>query len=472
MSLPLRRFASLLDEEQIHHAEEVAAEAARRLAGRTWWHVNSTAQGGGVAEMLHPLLGYVRGLGINARWLVISGNPEFFSITKRLHHLLHGMPGDGGPLGDSERKTYEAVMTANLDDLMAVVKPGDIVQLHDPQTAGLAPALTRHGAIVIWRSHIGADAANEHTDRGWEFLAPYLGENVAATVFSREAYIPDCCQPDQTMIIPPSIDPFSPKNQEMDEASVRAILVHSGLVEGPQGPGEPLFHDTDGLPQRVNRQADIVHHGPSPGWETPLVVQISRWDPLKDPIGVMQGFADLLHRDELDEVELLLAGPNVSGVSDDPEGATTYAKVLEAWQQLPHATRGRVHLVSLPMVDANENAAIVNALQRHAAVIVQKSLREGFGLTVTEAMWKGRPVVGSNIGGIQDQIENGVHGLLIDDPADLHAFGEALRQVLTDPELAAQLGDAARQRVEDEYLGVTHLLRWAEVLERVDTTGA
>ncbi len=142
--------------------------------------------------------------------------------------------------------------------------------------------------------------------------------------------------------------------------------------------------------------------------------------------------------------------------------------MLEAWRRLPDGDRERVHLVSLPMVDIEENAAIVNALQRHAAVVVQKSLSEGFGLTVTEAMWKGRPVVASRIGGIQDQIVDGEDGLLVD-PTDLPAFGEAVRRVLEDPMLAARLGTNAKQRVADDYLGVRHLVQYAELLERIET---
>jgi trehalose synthase len=183
----------------------------------------------------------------------------------------------------------------------------------------------------------------------------------------------------------------------------------------------------------------------------------------------MYGFAALLEREgEVAGAELVLAGPNVRAVADDPEGAATYDELVAAWRSLPHAHRRRVHLASLPMEDAQENAAIVNALQRHAAVVVQKSLHEGFGLTVTEAMWKGRPVVASAVGGIQDQIVDGVHGLLVHDPADLTAFGAALRRVLLEPELAARLGDAAQQQVREEYLGVRHLRQYAELITRID----
>lgn len=461
----LDRFASLVSAEQLDQLQKAARATAGRMEGRVWWNVNSTARGGGVAEMLQSLLAYARGAGINTRWLVIKGMPEFFRITKRLHHAIHGEPGDESPLGDAERSVYEAVLAENAAELLGLVQPRDIVLLHDPQTAGLSSILSNAGVDVIWRSHVGADASNAETERAWAFLAPYLTE-VAVMVFSRKAYIPAAVSPERTAVIPPSIDPFSPKNQELEEATVKSILVHTGLVAGPPGNGQPVYDRADGSPGRVSRKADIIRNGPPPMWESPLVVQVSRWDPLKDPIGVMRGFAE--SGEMPSEAELILAGPNVTAVTDDPEGASTFDAVLSAWRQLSHAHRGRVHLASLPMADIEENAAIVNALQRHAAVVVQKSLREGFGLTVTEAMWKARPIVASRVGGIQDQIENGVHGLLIDDPNDLETFGLALRRVLADSELAARLGTNAHQRVREEFLGVRHLAQYGELLERVD----
>lgn len=464
---PIARFGTLLGEEPMREATAIAEATAQRMAGRTWWNINATARGGGVAEMLHSLLSYARGASIDARWLVIAGSPAFFQITKRLHHAIHGMPGDGSSLADTERAVYDATLADNADELLALVRPNDVVLLHDPQTAGLAPSLLEHGATVLWRSHVGADIPNEQTQCAWDFLRVYL-EHVPALIFSRQAYIPDWCDPSRVTVISPSIDAFSPKNQEMEDGAVRAILVHTGLVEGPPGDGRPLYRREDGSPARVDRRADIVRLGRAPAWETPLVAQVSRWDPLKDPIGVMHGFADLVSRDGLDEPNLLLAGPNVTAVADDPEAAATFNDVLAAWRALPHGIRSRVHLVSLPMADVAENAAIVNAIQRHAAVIVQKSLREGFGLTVTEAMWKARPVVASRVGGIQDQIHHGIHGLLLDDPTDAHEFAEALRCVLTHPELAEQLGRHAQQRVRDEFLGVRHLIRYAELLATLE----
>ena len=212
----------------------------------------------------------------------------------------------------------------------------------------------------------------------------------------------------------------------------------------------------------------MVRLGRAPTWQTPLVVQVSRWDTLKDPVGVMRGFATLVDWRAPAEAQLLLAGPNVTGVSDDPEGADVLNATIEAWRGFPHAVRNRIHIASLPTADVEENAIIVNALQRHATVVVQKSLQEGFGLTVTEAMWKGRPVLASAVGGIRDQIENGVSGVLIEDPTDTDAFATALRGLLEQPDVATRMGNAARERVRARFLGLRHLLDYARLIEKID----
>lgn len=464
---PIDRFSPITGPAAVAEAERIGESIGARLSERAVWNVNSAATGGGVAEMLRSLLPYVRGFGIDARWVVIGGTPEFFHITKRLHHALHGSRGDGSPLADAERAVYEAVSRANADELSAVVRPRDIVILHDPQTAGLAPAMARHGAIVIWRCHVGADEPNQEVEGGWRFLTPYL-QGLAAAVFSRRQYIPDGFDSDRSVVIPPSIDPFSPKNQELTDDVVRAILVHTGLIDGPSGDTSPTFIRSDGSPGRVDRRADIVRLGRAPLWETPLIVQISRWDPLKDPVGLMEGFALVAKNETLGDAELILGGPNVNAIEDDPESAQTLNEVIHRWRAFPHNTRDRIHLASLPMADLEENGTIVNALQRHATIIVQKSLKEGFGLTVTEGLWKRRPVIASAVGGIQDQIVDEVHGLLLPDPTDLKSLASRLERLLLDSELRHQLGERAHERVNAEYLPLRHLRQYAELLERVD----
>jgi trehalose synthase len=287
------------------------------------------------------------------------------------------------------------MLAANAVELLPRIRPGDLVLLHDPQTAGLASTLAAEGARVAWRSHIGVDWENDTTRAAWEFLRPHLAA-AEGYVFSRRQYVPAWIPGRKVWIIPPSIDPFSPKNQDLDGRTVRAILATIGVLDGAAPAGRTAFVRSDGGTGTVTRSAEITGEG-RPGPADPLVVQVSRWDRLKDMPGVMAGFVG--HVAPGGNGYLVLAGPAVTGVADDPEGAAVFAECLLAWRDLPAATRARVLLVTLPLDDVDENAAMVNALQRHAAVITQKSLAEGFGLTVAEGMWKGRPVVGSAVGG-------------------------------------------------------------------------
>lgn len=459
--LGLERFAGIVRPSLLREGRVLAERLRKQVASRVVWNVSSTAAGGGVAEMLHRLVGFARGLGLDARWLVIRGDPGFFRVTKRLHHALHGEMGDGSPLDAKARTTYESVLGANARELCEHVGRGDIVLLHDPQTAALAPSLAALGAAIVWRCHIGADDRSPEEERGWEFLRPYLGE-VHRCVFTCEQYVPGYLR-EKTVLIPPSIDPQSPKNQPMTTATVRAILTHVGIVSGQCGRGRRVFMRTDGTPARVENAVERTSVDGAPSWQTPLVVQVSRWDRLKDPLGVMRAFGRFVTDPAANDAELVLAGPQDAAVSDDPEGVEVLAEVHEAWTKLDLAVRRRVHLVSLPMADPEENAAMVNALQRHAAVVVQKSVREGFGLTVTEAMWKARPVIAAAVGGIQDQIESGVTGLLVD-PHDDDAFRAALLWMFEDVERARRVGRRGRERVRQEYLGLTSLLRWGNLL--------
>jgi trehalose synthase len=458
------RLAPLIGAERMAAYEATAAAARRLLNERSVISVNSTASGGGVAELLQSLLAYARGAGVDARWLVMDGDPAFFDVTKRIHNSIYGTPGDRGPLGAAERRHYERIAKRNAHELQVTVRPGDIVLLHDPQPAGLAPALRRAGVTVVWRCHIGCDVANEWTARGWEFLRPYV-DGVDAVVVSRRAFASPWTDPALVHTIPPSIDPFSAKNQPMDPDQVRAALVYVGVLAGEVDGPHVGFTRRDGSPGRINRHADVLQTGPPPPPDAPLVVQISRWDRLKDMTGVMRAFAE--HVDPGLGAHLLLAGPVVTGVADDPEGGGVLRECIELWRTLPHAARSRVHLACMPMADPDEQAAIVNALQRHATVVVQKSLAEGFGLTVAEAMFKQRPVVASAVGGIVDQIRDGEDGLLLADPADPAACGAAIERLLRDPLEADRLARNARARVVDEFLGDRHLERYARLFAQV-----
>jgi trehalose synthase len=458
-----RRFEEVLSTEQFDAFVEAIDEGRKLFDGRVIWNVNSTARGGGVAEMLRSLIAWARGAGVDARWTVIEGNPEFFAITKRIHNNLHGATGDGGDLGDEQRAVYEDALSENLDELLQLVSPSDVVILHDPQTAGLVGKLADSGATVVWRCHVGIDLPDDLARRAWNWLIPYV-EAADAFVFSRKDFAWEGLPEDKITVIPPSIDAFSPKNQDMSPESVAAILAATGLATGDTS--RAVYVRADGSEAPVERATDLFDTGRPPD-DARIVVQVSRWDALKDPIGVISGFAK--HAAEMPGVHLVIAGPAVDAVSDDPEGAEMLKRSLAAWKELPEVARASVHLATLPMDDGDENAAIVNAIQRRADIVVQKSLAEGFGLTVAEAMWKGRPVVASRIGGIQDQIVHGETGLLVDDPADADEFGRALARLLEDPKSAAEMGKAAQQRVRDHFLGPQHLMRYVELLGRLVT---
>jgi trehalose synthase len=442
----------------------VALEAGRAgLQGRTVWMVNSTAVGGGVAELLRSSMPYWLGAGLDMRWAVVQAGPGFFRITKRIHNMLHGHAGDEGELGPRERRVYEASLAPNAVWLGRRVRAGDVVVLHDPQTAGLAPALKRRGAYVVFRSHVGADHPNALVQAAWDFLLSYVSD-ADAIVITRPSSAPLWLEASRVAVIAPSIDPCATKNRAMDDCAARAILTRAGLAEGSLGPvGRPAFRRRDGSEGRVGRPCLIRRAGRPVRLDVdPLVVHIARWDRLKDPVGVLDSFASGV----LDRVDarLILAGPSVRAVADDPEEAAVYREVERRWQLLPSAERERVELAQLPMRDLDENAAIVNALQRQAMVVVKKSLEEGFGLGVTEAMWKRRPVVASRVGGHQDQIQDGISGVLLDDPSDLATFGGAVADVLLDPDRARRLGDAAQERVREQFLPDRYLSQWAKLL--------
>ncbi len=458
------RFSSVIGGERTDlFAVAAAQEAIERLNGRSVINVNSTARGGGVAEMLHVLLGLIRGMGIDAQWLVIDGNAEFFEVTKRLHNHLYGATGDGGELGPAEHGIYDDTLHSEKDALSAHARRGDIVVLHDPQVAGLAEQAQRLGCKVVWRCHVGIDEQNDASRIGWKFLRPYLEPFVDHYVFTDRRFAPDWVSPDRLSVIWPSIDPFAPKNQELDDATVEAILTYVGLIDGT--PGDTHFERSDGTPGRVELHCDVIRTGPPPTPDVPLVVQVSRWDSMKDMSGVMRAFADYV--DSGRTAQLVLAGPVVSAVADDPEGGQVLQDCWNQWRQLPHAVRARVQLVCLPMHDLEENAIIVNALQRHAHVVAQKSLAEGFGLTAAEAMLKGTPVVASAVGGLVDQVIDGESGLLVQDPTDLEEFGAAVCRILDDDEFRRKLGEGARARAIETHLGDTHLRRWLDVVRRL-----
>ncbi len=461
--MPLDRFATVLDPGLLTEVEAGVLLGRSLFAGRAIWNVNSTARGGGVAEMLATLLAYARGVGVDTRWAVIEGNERFFAITKRIHNRLHGYPGDGGPLGDAERAVYEATLAPSAQAFMRLIGPSDMVILHDPQTAGLVPAIRSLGVPVVWRCHVGVDAPNRLAHETWSFLAPYVSQADAA-VFSRQSFAWDVLDGVRHSIITPTIDAFASKNELLDEPTVHAILVAAGLRAGSSDGAPPAFTRMDGSIGQVRRRAKLIEERPLERGDR-YVLQVSRWDALKDPMGVIRGFSN--HIAPHTDAHLVYAGPAADDVADDPEATAVLNEVLSHLDELSPDARSRIHLAMLPLTDSEENAAMVNALQRGATVVIQKSLAEGFGLTVAEAMWKARPVVASRIGGIQDQIEDGVSGILLDDPSHEAEYGAAVTSLLLDADKAAKMGAAAQERIRERFLGPRSLLAYLYLLERL-----
>ncbi|MEZ5096185.1 MAG: hypothetical protein R2731_08660 [Nocardioides sp.] len=461
---PARRdlaLAELIGPERATVLAGHAQRALRLLAGGRVLSCNATATGGGVAEMLQVLLTTANALGVPTGWWALDGPPEFFAITKRVHNLIHGSPGDRAGLGDADRRVYEEVLAQNLAELAPQLRPGDVMLAHDPQTAGLVPGIVDLGVVTVWRSHIGKDQPDEHTALAWEFLAPYL-RPAHAVVVSRPTYAPPCLGDVPLHVIAPSIDPLAPKNADVPEADVHASLVRAGIIAGEPGSGATTFARRDGGVGQVQPHPGVVLDDEPVPADAQVVVQVSRWDRLKDMIGVLDGFVAAL--DRLPEhAHLLLVGPATEGVSDDPEGEEVLAECRERRAGLPDRVRRRVHLVALPMDDVDENAHLVNCLQRWATIAVQKSCG-GLRADRHRGDVEVKPVVASAVGGIQDQITDDVEGVLLDDPTDLAAFGQALVDLFADPARARRLAETAHARVFQDFIGDRHLIQYADLL--------
>jgi trehalose synthase len=467
----------------VHRINSNATEIPR------FFHISSTSTGGGVAEILRFLVPYFNDIGLESHWLVIKGDEEFFSITKRIHNGLHGFSSKGScMLYGAEHEHYKKISKENLEFILQKVRPGDICICHDPQTAGMIKGLGDAGIFCIWRCHIGNELSNNHEAvRAWDFLKEYV-MHADRFAFSMKEFAPDWIPSTKLLVIQPSIDPFCPKNQHMEFSMCKKILFKAGLLDHPEiteisemvvdrgeedeGEIEDSKEDEDNLPASylrlngslgiIKNPADSMHAGPLPSLNEPLIVQISRWDHLKDMSGVMRAFTEYI-LPEFPNSNLILAGPAVSSVSDDPEGFSVWNSTLMVWRQLPHFERARVQLVSLPMEDIEENAAIVNALQRCATIITQKSLYEGFGLTITEAMWKGKAVVASAVGGIKSQITNMEDGLMVRNPTDLETFAGLIMKLLKDDAFRIKIEKNAKATVIRNFLPLRHLLQYVNL---------
>jgi trehalose synthase len=460
--------------------QDLRAEAAAvvpSLEGRTIWMVNSTAKGGGVAEMLPRMVSLLRELGASVEWVTITPqNPEFFALTKKLHNLIHG---SGVPeLTEAERRLYDDVSEAMAEELAPRLSNDDILVVHDPQPAGMGALLEqrRPGLVTIWRCHIGLDERTPQTKAAWRFLKPYVTQYDHA-VFSAPEYIPPYLTSMST-VIAPAIDPLSDKNRPLTAHQLTGILCNSGLMEA----SHPLVYpDFEHRAMRVQPDGSFAPAtaGEDPGLLfRPTVTQISRWDRLKGWKPLLDGFAklkrrraeleglDARQRRRLDLVRLVLAGPEPSSIQDDPEARDVLEELIAAYARLEPEIQADVAMLSLPMTSLRQNALMVNALQQTATIVVQNSLREGFGLTATEAMWKRVPLLGSSACGLRQQVRDGVDGRLNPNPEDPDAIADVLVEMLGDPACRDAWARRGQRRVHDQFLVFAQLRSWLELLRR------
>jgi trehalose synthase len=460
-----------------------AARQAGRLEDRTVWMVNSTAQGGGVAEMMPKVVSMLRELGIDTEWAVISADdPGFFSLTKRLHNLLHG---SGTPhLSSEDVHRYRTVSEDLAQELRRHVAPTDLLVVHDPQPLGAGALLKEAlGLPALWRCHIGLDASNAATEMAWDFLKPWV-TTYDKSIFSLRDYVPDFLG-EEAEVIHPAIDPLSPKNRPLQANERTTILRRAQLAATPpQTPVEPVSNPAkrlqpDGTFAPATQPEDI---GLLP---RPIVTQVSRWDRLKGFAPLLRGFVQMkdpafidehatseLHRVTLSLSRLVLAGPAPSAIADDPEGKEALRALCDLWLDLPPERRQDVAVVTLPMDSRRANALMVNALQRSSAVIAQNSVQEGFGLTVTEGMWKGMPILGTRAAGIDEQVVDGETGRLLPRADDPTGLAHALADLLADRKRRQEWGRNARRRVRERYLVFTQVQRWLDVLAEAATSSS
>lgn len=370
---------------------EAVRAAAEPLRGARVLHINATPYGGGVSELLRSVVPLLRDLGLVAHWRIISGDEPFFRVTKAMHNGLQGAVAGLTPGQE------QAWIATNQDNARAFEEEYDFVFVHDPQPAGLLAMRGRGGARWIWRCHIDTSHPNASL---WQFLRPYLAPYDAA-VFTMAEFVPAGFPIARVEIVPPAIDPLSPKNLALPEATARQVLDWIGV--------------------RTDR---------------PLITQVSRFDPWKDPLGVIEAYRAA--RRQVPELQLALVG---SMALDDPEGTEIYGRILDATRSDP-AVHVFTNLLGVGNIE-------VNAFQMLSDVVVQKSLREGFGLVVSEALWKGTPVVAGRAGGIPLQMADGVGGILVD---GVDACAEAIVALLRDPVRRRALGSSGRERVREHFL--------------------
>ena len=384
----------LEDYEQVVGAAEIdeLRLLARHVGHLSLQNVNATPVGGGVAEILTRLVPLMNQLGVKTTWDVMKGDQAFFNVTKALHNALHGRAED---ITAEMLEIYRATMRANLEEFHFT---GDVVFIHDPQPAGFIAARDQACRRWMWRCHIDVSRPQPEA---WEFLRPYV-EKYDATVFSLPSFAQDL--PNPQFMIAPSIDPLADKNKDLPPDQIRAVLEKYKI--------DP---------------------------ERPVLTQISRFDRLKDPLGVIAAYRLVKKRHDC---QLVLAG---GGANDDPEGAEVLREVREQAAGDPD-----LHVLFLPPF----SDLVINALVRASTVVVQKSIREGFGLTVSEALWKRKPVIGGAVGGIKLQVLDGITGFLVHSP---EGAAHRMAQLLADPGLCQALGENGREMVKQNFLITRHV---------------
>lgn len=405
MSGLLEKYVPIVGAEVIDHLRHLAEP----LKGSRVVHVNSTREGGGVAEILSWLIPFKQELGLETSWEVIEGGPEFYQCTKSFHNGLQGAPVAIPP---GQLAAYEQTNRDNAERLRGLLSEADFVFIHDPQPAPLLHFCPEHKGKWVWRCHI--DLSRPHR-AVWKYLRDWVG-SYDASIWS----LADFAQPlpHPLYLIAPSIDPLSQKNRDLYPGEVDAVFDRHGL-------------DPD----------------------LPLITQVSRYDRFKDPLGVIRSYQ--LAR-EYTPLQLVLAG---GGAADDPEGEEVLREVREAAGDDPN-----IHILLLPADSHRE----INALQRASTIVLQKSTREGFGLTVTEALWKGKPVIGGNTGGIRLQVINHQTGFLVSTPE-----GAALRirYLLRNRDHLAEMGERGRALVLDNFLVTRHLREYLTLMHALRHEG-
>lgn len=469
------KFANLMLPVKELHQE--AEQLIPPLKGRKVWMVNSTAQGGGVAEMLPRMLSIMQQIGVDTEWVVINTQEaEFFRFTKKLHNLIHG-EGEAS-INESERQIFEQVNQINAESFLPKIGKNDVVVIHDPQPIAMIKYLKPKLPEVkfIWRCHIGLDYSNEQTEAVWAFLRPYL-EQYDQAIFTAPEYIPSFVRP-RVSIIHPSLDPLSHKNRKLHLDKFAGILYSANLIPQRHTVVEPPF---DHRVQRLQPDGQAGSPHSPDALEllfTPTIVQVSRWDRLKGFLGLMQAFVKVKqnianyrqserHERVLNVSRLVLAGPDPAFIQDDPEGQEVFKELTEYYQSLPEDIQGSIAILQMPMQSAKDNALIINALQRCATIIVQNSHQEGFGLTVTEAMWKEIPVLSTHACGVRQQIRDQIDGKLINNPEDPNEIAQALSEMLANPKTCKVYAQNAKKRVFMEFLVFTQIRKYLRLINRV-----